>query len=45
MNRISKQASWLGLIKEGVGICAANAAAAEAGRKFTNRQLPYERAL
>jgi 4-hydroxy-2-oxoheptanedioate aldolase len=29
------------MIKEGVKICSANAAAAEAGRKFTNRQLPY----
>jgi 4-hydroxy-2-oxoheptanedioate aldolase len=29
------------MIKEGVKICAANAAAAEVGRKFTNRQLPY----
>jgi 4-hydroxy-2-oxoheptanedioate aldolase len=29
------------MIKEGVRICSANAAAAEAGRKFTNRQLPY----
>jgi hypothetical protein len=26
------------MIKEGVRICYANAAAAEAGRKFTNRQ-------
>lgn len=41
MNRILKRASWLGLIKEGARICAANAAAAEAGRKFTNWQLPY----
>jgi 4-hydroxy-2-oxoheptanedioate aldolase len=29
------------MIKEGVKICSGNAAAAEAGRKFTNRQLPY----
>ena len=29
------------MIKEGVKICAANEAAAEIGRKFTNRQLPY----
>ncbi|HLI85798.1 MAG TPA: aldolase/citrate lyase family protein [Bryobacteraceae bacterium] len=29
------------MIKEGVRICASNAAAAEVGRKFTNRQLPY----
>jgi 4-hydroxy-2-oxoheptanedioate aldolase len=29
------------MIKEGVKICSANAAAAEAGRKFTNRQMPY----
>jgi 4-hydroxy-2-oxoheptanedioate aldolase len=29
------------MIKEGVKICSANAAAAEAGRKFTNRQTPY----
>jgi 4-hydroxy-2-oxoheptanedioate aldolase len=29
------------MIKEGVKICSANAAAAEVGRKFTNRQLPY----
>jgi hypothetical protein len=29
------------MIKEGVRICSANAAAAEAGRKFTNRQMPY----
>jgi hypothetical protein len=43
MNRILKRASWLGLIKEGVRISAAKAVAAEAGRKFTNRQLPHER--
>lgn len=29
------------MIKEGVKICSGNAAAAEAGRKFTNRPLPY----
>jgi 4-hydroxy-2-oxoheptanedioate aldolase len=29
------------MIKEGVMIGAANAGAAEAGRKFTNRQMPY----
>ena len=29
------------MIKEGVKICSANAAAAEVGRKSTNRQLPY----
>ena len=28
------------MIKEGVGICAANAAAAEVGRKFQHRELP-----
>src|SRR5579862_3534177 len=29
------------MIKEGVRICAGNAAAAEIGRKYTNRQMPY----
>jgi 4-hydroxy-2-oxoheptanedioate aldolase len=29
------------MIKEGVRICAGNPAAAENGRKFTNRQMPY----
>jgi len=29
------------MINEGVKICSANAAAAEVGRKSTNRQLPY----
>ena len=29
------------MIKEGVRICSANAAAAEAGRKYSNRPLPY----
>src|SRR5215469_641894 len=29
------------MIKEGVRICSGNPAAAETGRKFTNRQMPY----
>jgi 4-hydroxy-2-oxoheptanedioate aldolase len=31
----------VGMIKEGVRFCAGNAAAAEVGRKSTNRQQPY----
>jgi len=29
------------MIKEGVMICSANAAAAEAGRKVSKRTMPY----
>jgi hypothetical protein len=31
----------IGMIKEGVRICSGSERAAEIGRKYTNRQMPY----